>query len=94
MYALQMIEIEEDITLSDITSSSKQPLYNNRKRSNNHNDVRIPKRHRRRHGKRSAFDPIAHRSGFNGFRVKQHQKLEFSFKNLLPFLIKLKEKKT
>lgn len=89
--AVKIIEQVEDLNGGDMASYVTSYIHD-LMRSSDINDENITRR--RRHRKRSAFDSIGQRGGLNGFRTgHKRQKLEFTFENLLPFLMKEKKKR-
>lgn len=79
-------EMNDEHTFTDMSVYRKSfgdiPRGYASKRNRRHGDVTA-----RRHSKRSVFDSIAHSGEFGGFGKHKLQKLEFTFENLLPYLV-------
>lgn len=84
--ALGILDNEEGTYIVEDTSVSEMPFYFDHIRSmvNGH----VTGRDRRRHSKRSSFDSISHHGGLGGLGgTHRRRKLEFTFENLLPYLL-------
>lgn len=89
--AVKIIKRVDKLNVGDVASYETSYIHD-LLRSSDINDENVTRR--RRHRKRSAFDSIGHRGGLNGFGTgHKRQKLEFTFENLLPFLMKEKKKR-
>lgn len=95
LQALQVVDERNDLNDIAVTSPDMADVSNQQSsESQVPDDVSVARIHH--HTKRSAFDSIAHKGSFGDFgssysntpQVNTPKKLEFTFKNLLPFLVK------
>lgn len=86
--AIEIIEFEKELRY--IMLSEKVPSNNDHIEVQERDNTMVIDKHNL--NKRGAFDSIAHGGDFGGFESDPvPKKLEFTFKNLLPYLIRLRE---